>query len=165
VDRRPLALSNWKMAMTIAESLNFVRELERLAGDLLGVVDGVICPPFTALWPVAHALGRSRLQLGGQNMASTTELARTGEISASLLVDVGCSWVMLGHWEVRRHQGDDDATVNRKIHLALATGLRPIILIGEPRDSVQPMAAELQGQLARVLQGCRADQVATMAFV
>jgi triosephosphate isomerase len=113
---KPLALSNWKMAMTIVESLAFVRDFEVIAGDLLEEVDVVICPPFTALWPVAQALrdspsagsGRSRIQLGGQNIAPTADLARTGEISAALLADVGCQWVMLGHWEVRRHLGDDE---------------------------------------------------------
>ena len=109
---KPLALSNWKMAMTVAESLAFVRDFEAIAGDLLDEVDVVICPPFTALRPVAQALRGSRIQLGGQNIALTADLARTGEISAALLADVGCRWVMLGQWEVRRYLGDDDAAVN-----------------------------------------------------
>ncbi len=162
---KPLALSNWKMAMTVAESLAFVRDFEAIAGDLLDEVDVVICPPFTALWPVAQALRGSRLQLGGQNIALTADLARTGEISAALLADVGCRWVMLGHWEVRRHLGDDDAAVNRKVHLALDAGLAPILLIGEAHDGQSPMADVLERQLERVLPGCRAKQVETMAFV
>ena len=171
--RKPLALSNWKMAMTIAESLALVRDFEAIAGDLLDGVDVVICPPFTALWPVAQALrgspstgsGRSRIQLGGQNIAPTADPARTGEISAALLADVGCRWVMLGHWEVRRHQGDDDAVVNRKVHLALDADLPPILLIGEARDDQSSLVDTLGRQLARVLAGCRAEQVETMAFV
>ena len=95
--RKPLALANWKMAMTVAESLAFVREFEALAGELLDAVDVVLCPPFTALWAVAGALRGSRLQLGGQNIAPTADLARTGQVSAALLADVGCRWVMLGH--------------------------------------------------------------------
>ena len=94
--RKPLALSNWKMALTVAESLALVREFETLAGDLLDLVEVVICPPYTSLWPVAQALRESRIQLGGQNIAATTDLARTGEISAALLADVDCRWVMLG---------------------------------------------------------------------
>ncbi len=159
--------------MTVAESLAFVRDFEAIAGDLLDEVDVVICPPFTALWPVAQALrgspstgsGHSRIQLGGQNIAPTVDLARTGEISAALLADVGCRWVMLGHWEVRRHQGDDDAVVNRKVHLALDAGLAPILLIGEACDDESPMADVLERQLERVLAGCRAKQVERMAFV
>ncbi len=163
--RKPLALSNWKMAMTIAESLAFVRDFEAIAGDLLDRVDVVICPPFTALWPVAQALRGSRIQLGGQNIAPTSDPARTGEISATLLADVGCRWVMLGHWEVRRNQGDDDAAISRKVHLALDVGLAPILLIGEVRHDQAPLADTLEPQLERVLAGCQAEQVEAMAFV
>jgi triosephosphate isomerase len=163
--RKPLALSNWKMTMTVAESLAFVQAFQVLAGDLLDAVDVVICPPFTALWPVAQALRGSRLVLGGQNIASSADAARTGEISAALLADVGCRWVMLGHWEVRRHLGDDDAAVNRKVHLALEAGLAPILLVGEACDDPAPLEAALERQLARVLGGCQAERVAAMAFV
>jgi len=131
------------MAMTVAESQAFVRDFEAIAGDLLDEVDVVICPPFTALWPVAQALRGSSIQLGGQNIAPTADLARTGEISAALLADAGCRWVMLGHWEVRRHQGDDDVAVNRKVHLALDAGLVPILLIGEARDNESPRVQSL----------------------
>ena len=151
--------------MTVAESLAFVRDFEAIAGDLLDGVDVVICPPFTALWPVAQALRGSRIQLGGQNIAPTADPARTGEISAALLADVGCRWVMLGHWEVRRHLGDDDAAVNRKVHLALDAGLAPILLIGEACDDESPMTDVLERQLERVLAGFRGDQVERMAFV
>jgi len=177
------------MAMTVAESLAFVRDFEAIAGDLLDRVDVVICPPFTALWPVAQALrgspsttlhfdwaqckrrgsgqgsGRSRIQLGGQNIAPTADLPRTGEISAALLADVGCRWVMLGHWEVRRHRSDDDVAVNRTVHLALDAGLAPILLIGEACDDESPMADVLERQLERVLAGCQAEQVEAMAFI
>jgi len=163
--RKPLALSNWKMAMTVAEGRAFVRDFEAIAGDLLDQVDVLICPPFTALWPVAQALHGTRIQLGGQNIAPTADLARSGEISAALLADVGCRWVMLGHWEVRRHQGDEDETVNRKVHLALDAGLSPILLIGEAHDAQTPMTDALERQLERVLASCRAEQVETMAFV
>ena len=67
--RRPLALSNWKMAMTVAESRAFVRDFGTMADDLLDKLDVVICPPFTALWPVAQAVHGSRIQLGAQNIA------------------------------------------------------------------------------------------------
>lgn len=165
MSRKPMALSNWKMAMTIAESLVFLQEFVGLAGDLPQVVDVVICPPYTALWPVAQALTGSRLQLGGQNIAPTADLARTGQVSAQLLVDTGCRWVMLGHWEIRRHLGDDDALVNAKVHLALDAGLAPILLVGEARDEVGSLEAILERRMTRVLEGSRAEDVAEMAFV
>jgi triosephosphate isomerase len=163
--RKPLALSNWKMAMTIAECLTFFEEFIALAGELTKAVDVVVCPPFTALWAAAQVCCNSWIQLGGQNIAPTDDLARQGEISAALLADAGCDWVMLGHWEVRRYQGDDDSTVNRKVHLALQSGLSPILLVGEGRDEAASQKVALEGQLARVLQGCRPAQVAEMAFV
>lgn len=163
--RKPMALSNWKMAMTIAESLTFVREFRALAGDLVHEVDVVICPPFTALYPVAQALSGSPIMLGGQNVSADDDPARTGQISAALLADAGCQWVMLGHWEVRRHFGDTDETVNRKVHRVLAAGLRPILLVGEARDARESFQSALDAQLTRAVDGCDAAQVATMAFV
>ena len=90
--RKPMALANWKMSMTVAESLAFVRDLRTLAGDLLDEVDVIICPPYTALAPVAQALEGSPIQLGGQDIAATTDPARTGQVSAALLAGVGCRW-------------------------------------------------------------------------
>jgi len=164
VTRKPLALSNWKMAMTIAQSLAFVRDFPAMAGEGLEAVQVVVCPPFTAIWAVAQALDDHRIQLGGQNIAPTEDPARTGQVSAKLLADLGCRWVMLGHWEVRRYLGDDDATVNRKVHLALQAGLSPILLIGEGRDEA-PSPETLARRLERVLAGCGPEQVADMAFV
>jgi len=168
--RKPLALANWKMTMTIADSLTFVRDSQAQLGELPAKLDLVVCPPYTALWPVAQELQylHSRygytLHLGGQNCAATSDIARTGEISAELLADAGCRWVMLGHWETRRHLDDDDTTVNRKLHLALAAGLTPILLVGEDKEQSSVADAPAQ-QLPRILEGCSARQVATMTFV
>ncbi len=163
--RKPFALANWKMAMTVSEGQAFVQTFAALADDLLETVEVVLCPPYTALWGVAQALPHDRLQLGGQDMAPTNDPARTGDISAALLADAGCRWVMLGHWEVRRHHGDDDAAVNQKVHLALEAGLTPILLVGEARDETAPRERALSGQLERLLDGCQADQVARMVLV
>jgi triosephosphate isomerase len=163
--RRPMALANWKMAMKVAESLSFVEELERELGGLPAELDVVICPAFTALAPLAQKMGGSSIQLGGQNMAPSADLARTGEISAPLLADAGCTWVMLGHWEVRRHLGDDDAVVNRKLHLALEAGLRPILFIGEAREESTLRRQGLQSRLETMLGAAAAEQAAQMAFV
>jgi triosephosphate isomerase len=165
MSRQPLAISNWKMAMTITESLSFVHNFRAVADHLLEAVDVVICPPYTALGSVAQALRDSRLQLGAQNMAPTADQARTGEISARLLADAGCRWVILGHWEVRRHMGDDDDSVNHKVHLALEAGLRPILAVGEAQAANVPLERFLDRQLAQILVDCQARQVADMAFM
>jgi len=163
--RKPVAISNWKMAMTIAESLAWLHEFLGLAGDLLDVIDVVVCPPFTALWAVAQALPDSYIQVAGQNMAPSTDPARMGEISATLLADVGCQGVVLGHWEVRRHLGDDDVAVSRKVRLALEAGLTPILAIGEARDENERFHKALQGHLQRMLAGCCATEIAGMILM
>lgn len=95
--RRPIAAANWKMAMTISESQAFVRRLEPALGPWLDVMDIVLCPPFTAIWAVKQARTDGRIQLGGQNMADSNDPARMGQVSAGLLLDAGCHWVVLGH--------------------------------------------------------------------
>jgi triosephosphate isomerase len=163
--RKPLAQANWKMAMTIAESQTFVCQLASLTGDLLERVDVVISPPYTALHAVSQAIHGMSLQLGAQNLADTDDYARTGQVSARLLADLGCQWVMLGHWEVRRWLGDDDQIVRRKIDLALQSGLRPFLLVGPAQAIQRSLEDALAEQLDCLLDGCQPEQVRHMAFV
>lgn len=163
--RRPLALSNWKMAMTVVQSQAFVREFLAAAGSLAQLVDVVICPPYTSLYPMAQAIAGTPLMLGAQDVSTGPGNARTGEVSAKLLADVGCQWVMLGHWEIRRHHGDDDEIVNRKLRQVLTAGLRPILLVGEAQGEHERALLAMQAQLVAVLNGCEADQVKQMVFV
>jgi len=163
--RKPLALTNWKMEMTVARSLAFVQDLQSAIGDLVQAVDIVLCPPYTALYPMAQALKGSPIALGGQNVSMAPGGAYTGEVSAALLTDVGCRWVLLGHWEVRRHLGDTDETVNRKLHAAQRAGLSPILLFGEARGEQDRFRQALAAQLQRVLEGCQARQIEEMVVV
>ncbi len=169
--RKPLALTNWKMKMTIAESVDFVKTFTaRCRGEWEPPysVDVVVCPPFTALHAVGKWLENEKypvLQLGAQNMHWAQEGAYTGEISAHLLRDVGCQWVMLGHWERRRMFGETDETVNRKVLSAIAAELRPIILVGEATEARAYFTTALQEQLTNVLKHCNAAQIVQMAFV
>jgi triosephosphate isomerase len=167
MSRKPLALANWKMAMTVAESLAFVQSLHQSAGDMLNQLDSIICPPYTAIWPLAQELQRlsSPIVLGGQNIAPSDDPAQAGGISAPLLADAGCRRVMLGHWEVRRAMHEDDTVVNRKVQLALAADLWPIVFLGEGREEYGTVEAILHQRIATILQGCTAAQVATMVMV
>ena len=158
--RKPLALSNWKMAVTVPQSLSFVRAFIPLVADLVQQVDIVICPPYTGLTALAEAVAGSGLALGGQDLWAAPDEAHTGAISGALLADAGATWVMVGHWEVRHRLGEDDAAVGRKLRAALAAGLRPILLLGEPRGDAFEVA-----RLAVLLEGCTGEQVARMAFV
>jgi triosephosphate isomerase len=159
--RKPVALTNWKMAMTISETQQYMRDLQRLLQPVLDLIDVIICPPYTAIWAAKQVMDESMLQLGAQNMASSADIARTGQISAELLVDAGCRWVILGHWEVRRQLGDDDEIVNRKMHLALKASLKPVVLIGESCDESGSLPAILQQHLEQVFEDCTGPQVAS----
>jgi triosephosphate isomerase len=163
--RKPFAIANWKMAMTISESLAFVREFRAAIGALEQTVDVVLCPPYTALHAVAQALAASPIGLGAQDVSAATGKAHTGEISASLLADAGCQWVMVGHWEIRRRTGATDTDINRKLHAAFQAGLRPILLVGEgttERDQAEKALAE---RLPLIFAGCGAEQAARMTVI
>lgn len=163
--RKPFALANWKMAMTLADSRAFVARFLSLAAQWLPELDVVICPPCTALATLAEALDGSGVEVGAQNIYPGPDPAYTGEISAALAADAGARWVLIGHWERRRHFHEDEALLRRKVQTALATGLRPILLIGEPQDVPPPNAAALAAQMERLLAGCAPEDVARMVFV
>jgi triosephosphate isomerase len=163
--RKPLAISNWKMAMTISEGRSFVRDFRVAVGDLARAVDIVLCPPYTALHAVAQVLAGSPLMLGAQNLYAVPGEAHTGAVSASLLADAGCEWVLLGHWEIRRRTGETDADVNRKVHAAFEAGLRPILLIGETATERGQADDVLAARLPLIFAGCEVEQVSRMALV
>ena len=94
-------------------------------------VEVVLCPTFTALKTVADIINGSQVKLGGQNMHWEKDGAFTGEISADMLRDVGCQYVILGHSERRQFFGETDASVSRKVKAALAANLTPIVCVGE----------------------------------
>lgn len=96
-----------------------------------GHVDVAIFPPFVSLYPAADYLKSSRIMLGAQNMHEATSGAFTGEVSAGMLLTVGCQLVILGHSERRQLFGETDSGVNRKTQAALAAGLMPIVCVGE----------------------------------
>jgi len=128
--RTPLMAGNWKMYKSVGEAIALVEALKK---SLAGVTDReiLVCPPFTALYPVAQALKGSHIELGAQNIYPQKEGAYTGEISPTMLVDVGCLYVILGHSERRQHFQETDEFINRKVHLALKHALRPILCVGE----------------------------------
>jgi triosephosphate isomerase len=131
--RVPVIAANWKMYKTTGEAAGFVQELVPRLGGREGV-EVVICPPFTAIPAVASALfaeGESGIGIGAQNLHWEQEGAYTGEVSARMLRDLGCTHVIVGHSERRLHFGETDLTVNRRVSAALANGLTPIFCLGE----------------------------------
>ena len=128
--RTPLVAANWKMHATIDRALRLVEDVKAGIAAVRGV-DVVICPPATALSAVGRALAGTPLMLGGQTMHWEPEGAFTGEISAPMLVDVGCRAVLIGHSERRLYFGETNETVGLKVPAALRHDLIPIICVGE----------------------------------
>jgi len=148
--RRPLVAGNWKMNKTPQETQEFIeRFLERSAvgHDL----DILLLPPFTSLDRAGRLLAGSGIDLGGQDLHPAVSGAFTGAVSAGMLVDCGCSHVLVGHSERRHLFGDADGDVNAKLHAALDAGLRPILCVGETLD--ERKAGRTTAVLGRQLEG------------
>ncbi len=128
--RTPLLAGNWKMHRLRKEA----RALARAVADGcqgLRDRDVLVAPPFTALVDVAEELLGSALAIAGQDMFWEREGAFTGEVSGPMLVDAGCTHVIIGHSERRQHFGETDYTVAKKVAAAAAAGLTPIVCVGE----------------------------------
>jgi len=128
--RKIIIAGNWKMYKTSVEAIELVNGLKRNLYDI-STIDIVVCPPFTALSEVAEAVLESPIKLGAQDMYWQKEGAFTGEVSASMLKEVGCSYVIIGHSERRQFFGETNETVNKKLKAALDLGLIPIVCVGE----------------------------------
>ncbi|MGU9957131.1 MAG: triose-phosphate isomerase [Arenicellales bacterium WSBS_2016_MAG_OTU3] len=146
--RKALVAGNWKMN----GSTQMCNEL--LAAMISGVaglksVEVLVCPPFTLIGQVASALSDSSITLGGQNVSAEERGAFTGEVSADMLLDVGCEYVIVGHSERRARYGDSDAWVAQKARAAASKGLTPIVCVGETLE--QRAADETEQVVGRQL--------------
>ena len=133
--RRKLIAGNWKMNGLRDPGVALARELAARAGAAgpLGY-DLLVCPPTPLLVPVGEAIRGSAIGLGGQDCHSERAGAHTGDISAEMLEDAGCGYVLVGHSERRADHGESDATVRAKAEAAQAAGLIPIVCVGESAE-------------------------------
>jgi triosephosphate isomerase len=133
--RKPFVAGNWKMN---TDSYSSVELAERIASGAMDVaasgrVTVAVCPPFVYLQAVAKALSASNVAVGAQDIYIESKGAFTGEISASMLKDIGCTYCLCGHSERRHVIGETDELVNKKVAAALGGGLLPILCVGELR--------------------------------
>ena len=128
--RRPIVAGNWKMHGSRAENARLIEELLAQCPARPRAAC-VICPPFVYLQEVARQLRDSALSLGAQDVSADTQGAFTGEVSAAMLKDVGCEYVIVGHSERRLLYRESDQLIARKFGAALAKGLIPILCVGE----------------------------------
>src|SRR5690349_1747999 len=165
--RRPFIAGNWKMHGSRAENAELIEAL------LLGLpaqttVDIAVCPPNVYLWEVGRLLKASNVALGAQSVCAEAMGAFTGEASAAMLKDVGCTYVIVGHSERRTIYREDDALVARKFLATQSHGLIPILCVGETleeREKAQTMQV-VSRQLAAVLDvaGAAAFKQALVAY-
>ena len=130
--RPPLIAGNWKMNGTAAESETLARGIRQgLEGRPPEGVEVLVCPPYLVLARVRAILEGSAVRLGAQDVHWEPKGAYTGEISPPMLVETGCTHVIVGHSERRHIMGESNEQVNRKLKAALAHGLTPIVCVGE----------------------------------
>ncbi len=128
--RRTLIAGNWKMNMRSATARSLAKGIVDAVGKSPDV-EVVLCPPAAYLAIVTEITAGTPVEVGAQNLYAAEDGAFTGEINASMLTDVGCRFVILGHSERRQLMGETDADVSKKLHAALAGNLVPIVCVGE----------------------------------
>ena len=127
--RTYLVAANWKMNGSRAANAQWLRSFT--AARETFACEVVVCAPAVYLADLAAQAESARIEVGAQDVSERDAGAYTGDIAASMLVDVGCRWVIIGHSERRQLHGESDATVAAKAAAALAAGLRPIVCVGE----------------------------------
>jgi triosephosphate isomerase len=153
---RPILIAgNWKMNPTtlVAAAELAQAVMQGVGHDASAHV--VLCPSFAHLATVDQILEGSIIGLGGQNMHPKPDGAYTGEVSGPMLVDLGCTHVILGHSERRHGMGESDALINQKLHAALAAGLIPIVCLGETKE--ERLSDQTETVLLKQIQGSLAD--------
>lgn len=128
--RQNLVAGNWKMNGSKADIKELLDGIKKGIGDV-ETAEVAVCPPFIYLGEVEAQLSGTPIAWGAQNLSTEEKGAFTGEISAAMINDFGCKYVLVGHSERRSLYGEDDAVVAKKFSVARAAGLKPILCIGE----------------------------------
>jgi triosephosphate isomerase len=163
--RTPLVIGNWKMHGTLAEA----RALAAGIRDGLkrpSSVETAVCPPFTALAAVNEILAPSPVALGAQNCHYEAAGAHTGEISPTMLLELGVRTILLGHSERRHELGETDELINRKVRAVLGHGATPVLCVGETGDERRQglTFTTIEGQLRAGLAGVAAEEIARVVL-
>lgn len=130
--RKKLIAGNWKMNKSYSEAKSLMKEIKSsVTKKTADAVDVVVCPPFISIPAASEIFNSSGINFGGQNIHFKDEGAYTGEISASMLKEIGCRYVILGHSERRQYFHETNHIINFKVIKALEHGLTPILCVGE----------------------------------
>lgn len=139
--RKPFVAGNWKMNTDSRTSVDLAKRIASGSSEVAGHgLTVAVFPPFVYLQSVANALSASSIAVGAQDVYCQSKGAFTGEISSSMLKDIGCTYVLCGHSERRHVIGETDELINKKVAAGISGGLLPILCVGEllsERDSSQ----------------------------
>jgi triosephosphate isomerase len=163
--RQRFIVGNWKMHTTAFEAQQLAKGIVEGIGDA-DHVTAVLCPPFPYLALVGDMLKGSCVALGAQNMYPEAEGAFTGEVSPTMLVDLGCKYVILGHSERRHKLGETDEFIHRKVRCALDAGLDVILCVGETLEQRKAKQTEalLDRQLKLGLAGVSSESLSHLSI-
>jgi triosephosphate isomerase len=163
--RTPLIVGNWKCHLVVPEALAMVSEIKIGLADVTGV-EVAVAPPFTALAAVARWIDSTSIALAAQNCHHVDYGPYTGEVSAPMLKDAGCKYVIVGHSERREWFKETDDIVAAKVRAALRAGVRPIVCVGETLDerSAGRTEARLRQQVEAALVGLQANDMRAVAI-
>lgn len=157
--RTPIIAGNWKMNKNMEESIELIKDIKK--HKLEENVEKVVCVPFTDLNVVKGELEGTDIKLGAQNMHFEESGAYTGEISPTMLQEIGVDYVVLGHSERRQMFNETDETVNKKVKSAVKHGIKPIVCVGETLEQKEAGKEKeiVKGQIEGALEGLSGEDV------
>jgi len=163
--RKPFVAGNWKMNTDSHSSMGLAKGIADGCIELAGRdVDVAVCPPYVYLQAVARAVSSSSVAVGAQDVYYQAKGAFTGEISASMLKDIGCAYALCGHSERRHVIGETDEVINRKVTAAIVGGLLPILCVGELQSEREAGQTEevVTRHIKKGLAGLSAEKVSAV---
>lgn len=161
--RVPFIAGNWKMFKTKKEALEFAEDFKQLYKDT--DIKAAICAPFTQLDTLVQAFAGTGIGVGAQNVHFADEGAFTGEVSASMLAEIGVDYCIVGHSERRQYFAETDETVNLKLKKLLAdTDITPILCVGETLEQRDAAVEKniVRSQLEKAFSGICAEDAANI---
>ena len=162
---KPFIIANWKMKLGLPESVALAKELKNISAPNAEVA---VCPSFVSLSEIAKVLKGSAVKLGAQDCFWEASGSYTGEVSASYLREAGCQLVIIGHSERRQYLGETNEMIHKKIKMALAAGLTPIVCVGETFEQRQQGAKDyvIIDQTTKAFEGAEVglDQKVLIAY-
>ncbi len=164
MSRKPFIAGNWKMNMTAESGAKLINELKPLVKD--ADCDVALCVPAILIPAMVKAAEDSNIKIGAENVHWAASGAFTGEISADMLKEYGVEYVIIGHSERRQYFGETDETVNKRLHTALNSGLKPIVCVGETLAEREAGETEkvLTRQLSEGLKGVEDIKKVVIAY-